>query len=54
MSETQTQVSSVTPYSYPVTRTNKIVELLGHMAEAELSSSCQLVEVDGQSGVKRA
>ncbi|KAF7595697.1 hypothetical protein BBP40_005141 [Aspergillus hancockii] len=53
MSEIQTQASSVPPYGHPAAKTSKIVELPGHAMEAELSSSRQLVEMDGQSGVKR-
>ncbi|KAE8370926.1 hypothetical protein BDV27DRAFT_927 [Aspergillus caelatus] len=60
MSETQTQVSSVSPYGYPATG-GKTVELPGEKVGAELSSSRQLVEMgntplaemDGTSTVKR-
>ncbi|OGM48019.1 hypothetical protein ABOM_002673 [Aspergillus bombycis] len=60
MSETQTQVSSVSPYGYPAAGV-KSVELPGEKVGAELSSSRQLVEMgntplaemDGTSTVKR-
>ncbi|BAE66377.1 unnamed protein product [Aspergillus oryzae RIB40] len=60
MSETQTQVSSVSPYGYPATR-GKTVELPGEKVGAELSDSRQLVEMgntplaemDGTSTIKR-
>ncbi|GAB1207570.1 hypothetical protein APSETT445_006294 [Aspergillus pseudonomiae] len=61
MSETQTQVSSVSPYGYPVAG-HKTAELPGEKVGAELSNSRQLVEMgnttalaemDGTSTVKR-
>lgn len=60
MSETQTQVSSVSPYGYPASG-GKTVELPGEKVGAELSSSRQLVEMgntplaemDGTSTFKR-
>ncbi|KAE8345493.1 hypothetical protein BDV24DRAFT_159357 [Aspergillus arachidicola] len=60
MSETQTQVSSASPYGYPATGA-KTVELPGEKVGAELSTSRQLVEMgntplaemDGTSTVKR-
>ncbi|KNG83562.1 hypothetical protein ANOM_009541 [Aspergillus nomiae NRRL 13137] len=60
MSETQTQVSSVSPYGYPVAG-GQTVELPGEKVGAELSNSRQLVEMgstplaemDGTSIVKR-